>query len=83
MSNAISGEKSVILVPQNLMEKKKEELKQFLTEIKELDFWKSYSEHKNFIIDPEKFSLEYWQSLPLSSKEDFIKMGRVNTDSMM
>jgi len=57
------------------MEKKKEELKQFLTEIKELDFWKSYSEHKNFIIDPEKFSLEYWQSLPLSSKEDFIKMG--------
>ena len=75
MSNAISGEKSVILVPQNLMEKKKEELKQFLTEIKELDFWKSYSEHKNFIIDPEKFSLEYWQSLPLSSKEDFIKMG--------
>src|SRR3989339_424250 len=49
MSNAISGEKSVILVPQNLMEKKKEELKQFLTEIKELDFWKSYSEHKNFI----------------------------------
>lgn len=65
----------MILKTKGQFEKETEKIKQFLSSASSFLFWRKHFANHNFKFEPDKFSWDYWQTIPFFEKSDFLKCG--------
>jgi hypothetical protein len=74
----MSNHSSLILKDNLELQNELKVLKIFLSEAIKLKFWRLHFKNQQFKLNLKNFDLDYWKSLPLVTKADFLKIGLNN-----
>ncbi len=67
--------RSLILKDKLQLKTQLKEVSNFIVRAGRLSFWHSHFAKQNFKLNPRKFGWNYWRSIPLINKEDFLSIG--------
>lgn len=66
---------SILLKTEESLENEAKRFRKLLTRVSQYEFWEVHFSNHNFRFQPEKFSWEYWYTIPFFTKEDFLRIG--------